>query len=247
MEDFFNDHMKDLSEKAYRTNRFTFSEFLNPDEQSTLNSIRREVIAFTLNGGIEGCERLMARFGNAEDIGYEEEFPICCVKAEPLQQKFAEELTHRDILGAIMNLGIERNTIGDILIHENCAYIFVVERIASLICNDLIRIRHTSVHCIITENVPVCELFRTEERSFIVASDRLDCMIAAVYNLSRNAANSFFEAEKVFINGRKCENNSVKPMPGDIISVRGKGRFAFNGDTGSTRKGRNVISVSVYV
>ena len=82
--------------------------------------------------GTEGCERQMLRFGSEETLGYEEAFPISCVVIRPSAPKFAEELTHRDFLGALMNLGIERDVLGDIIVRDAVGYVFCEDAMADL-------------------------------------------------------------------------------------------------------------------
>ena len=106
MDNIFLNHLKDLSKKSEQNYRYTFSHFLSLDEQSILRANEKELYKHTLFGGCEKCERVVARFGSPDDFGYEEDFPIVCLKAEPVLKKFADELTHRDFLGAIMNLQI---------------------------------------------------------------------------------------------------------------------------------------------
>ena len=246
MDDVFLSHVKDLSVKADRSGRFTFTDFLNLDEQNTLQGARRELTRYECFGGVAGCERVMARFGSPEELGYETPYPIVCIRISPLQQKFADKLTHRDILGAVMNLGVERSCLGDIVLRDNVAYLFALERIAPYLCDSLTRVKHTSVSCGITDAPPEGELFRTEPVSLNVSSLRADCVVAALYRLSRGNAEKLFEAQKVFLNGRLCAG-SAQLKEGEIVSVRGLGRFVFNGTTGSTKKGRHVIAVSRYV
>ena len=93
---------EELNERAYERGYNTFSDFLNMEEQSVLKST---FIPCVLFGGYSMAERVVAGFG--EDLN-DEKFPIVCVCAKPLIQKFADELTHRDFLGALMNLGIKR-------------------------------------------------------------------------------------------------------------------------------------------
>lgn len=246
MEKLFVNRLKDLSAQAERSGRYTYSAFLNYDEQNELRQTERELTAVKLFGGAKGCERVIARFGSAEDIGYDENFPIVLLKAEPLMQKFADYLTHRDILGALMSLGIDRSTTGDIILKDNIAYIFCLNRTADFICDNLTKIKHTDIKCSIAEKLPDCELYHTENVLINTASERLDCLISSLYKISRNKTNLLFSGEKVFINGKQCLNNSVIPKEGDIISVRGYGRFIFNGKERTTKKGREYISVSEY-
>ena len=124
MDTFLIEHLADLAKRAQARNIFTFSGFLSPDEQAKLLEKKRELSPFTLFGGTIGTERNMARFGSVQALGYEESFPIVCVKIEPVNPRFAEKLTHRDYLGSIMGLGIERSGVGDIIARQTEAYLF---------------------------------------------------------------------------------------------------------------------------
>ena len=247
MDDVFAAHLRDLSQKADRTGRCTFTDFLNLDEQNTLNSVKRELIPYTLFGGAAGCERMIARFGDPEEMGYEVPFPIACVKISPLQQKFADELTHRDILGALMHLGIERSCLGDIVLRDNVAYLFALERIAPYLCENLSTVKRTSVACEITDDLPGGTLFRTETVSLNVNSLRADCVVAAAYNLSRGNTEKLFAAQKIFVDGKLLLSGAVPLKEGNIVSVRGTGRFIYRTTTGNSKKGRLFITIEKYV
>ena len=247
MEDVFFSHLQDLSDRADRTGTFQFTDFLNLDEQNTLYHKRTELIRYTLFGGAEGCERVIARFGDPEGFGYETPFPIVCVRIAPLQQKFADELSHRDVLGALMNLGIERACLGDIVLRDNVAYLFALDRMASFICDNLTKVKHTSVSCALTESLPEGPLFRTEQITLNVSSLRVDCVVAAALRLSRGNADKLFAAQKVFINGRLCPGGSAQLKEGDTVSVRGAGRFIFRGIDGNSKKGRSFITIEKYI
>ncbi len=109
--------IRELADKSYNQNQYTFTGFLGLAEQDALWQVEREVkfAGITLYGGREEAERKLLRFGSEAELGYEQHFPICCIRIRPLSAKFADKLSHRDYLGALMNLGIERSTIGDIL------------------------------------------------------------------------------------------------------------------------------------
>ena len=122
-------------------------------------------------------------------------------------QKFADELSHRDFLGALMNLGIKRELLGDIIVKDNCGYILCLEHIAPYICENLERVRHTSVKCE-KSNLPNDLKNEPEPTEIFAASKRIDVVIAAVYNLSRNETSKLIKAEKVFVNSRLVTSNS---------------------------------------
>ena len=103
----------ELADRAWQQNLFVFTGFLSLVEQEVLwRSAAKAGVHIELYGGMDGAERCMGRFGDPEEFGYEEPFPICAVKIEPLAEKFAENFSHRDFMGAILNLGIDRSTIG---------------------------------------------------------------------------------------------------------------------------------------
>ena len=238
----------ELAKRSDSQSTFTFTDFLGLAEQSVLKTMGRELrgVSVALFGGTLGCERLVARFGSEEELGYAEDYPISCIKAVPKNKKYAEALTHRDYLGAILNLGIERETVGDIAITEDATYIFALSRIADFIISNLTRVRHTDLTLSLSEP-PTEALFRTEERRVQVSSERLDAVIARVYSLSREDAQGLFVKRLVFADGREIQSPSYSPKENEIISVRGHGRFLYLGQVGTTRKGRLNVAVEVYV
>ena len=112
--------LHDLAEKTFNQGIFTFTGFLGLSEQDVFwqEEGRLSYAGYCLEGGYETADRVVVRFGNQEELGYETPFPIVCIHIEPLARKFADELSHRDFLGALMNLGIERSTVGDIKVGE---------------------------------------------------------------------------------------------------------------------------------
>jgi len=237
----------ELSDRAYKSDRFVFTEFLSMAEVSLLYSLEREIGSknMTVFGGISDCERCIARFGNVEDLGYEEPFPIVCIKVEPLMQKFSDDLSHRDILGSIMGLGIERSNLGDIIIAENKAYVFCLERMSQYIIDSLGKVRHTSVKCSLTEDIPDNKA-NGVECSIQAHGERIDGIVSKAYGLSRSKSIELFRQQKIFVNGRVCENNSYFLKEEDMISVRGYGRFLYLGISGTTRKGNLNVKLVKY-
>jgi RNA-binding protein YlmH len=104
-----DDHrLTELADRSYRTGIFTFTDFLSMAELAAYYEQEGELqyASPSLFGGCEQAERQMIRFGGPEEIGYDQPFPISALAIRPLQAKFADDLTHRDFLGALMNLGI---------------------------------------------------------------------------------------------------------------------------------------------
>ena len=238
----------ELGERSYSAGIFTFTDFLGLAEQSVLRECASALgyVKYTLFGGALGCERLMVRFGSEEELGYSADFPIVCIKAEPRSQKFADRLTHRDFLGALLNLGIEREMLGDIAIIDNVGYIFAVENIAPFIISELSRAKHTDLTLSLAEP-PAESLFKTERRTIQISSERLDAVIAKTFSLSRDEAQLLFSRGLVFATGREISSASYQPKTDEVVSVRGKGRFIYRGIEGLSRKGKLNVTVEVYV
>lgn len=241
-------HLLDLANKSYNQNMFTFSEFMSESEIGVFYNYEREFsfVEYKIFGGMEDSERSMIRFGSSEELGYDELFPIVCLGIKPLIAKFADELTHRDYLGAIMNLGIERNTIGDIIVRDKEAYVFVNEKIKSFILDNLDKIKHTNIKISEVEPKENIKNKEPEEKEVMVQSLRVDSIISKIYNKSRSQSIDLFREHKVFVNGKIFENNSGSLKENDLVSVRGFGRFKYLGTLRNTNKGKIVISVLVY-
>ena len=239
----------ELAQKSYNSDIFTFTDFLGLAEQSAFAEIKRDIggIRYTAFGGANGAERVVIRFGSEEELGYSLPFPIAVIKAEPASQKYADKLTHRDFLGAILNLGIERYTLGDIVIIDNVGYIFALESIAGYIAENLIKVKRTDIRAEIISDLPEGELYRTERKNVQISGERLDAVVAKVFSLSRDEAQTLFKRGLVFANGREIESTSYVPKENEKISVRGHGRFIYIGQQSFTRKGKMNVAVDLYI
>lgn len=238
----------DLARKSYQQNMFTFTGFLGLSEQDLFWQEEKELsyAGYEFFGGADHCDRLVLRFGNPQELGYEEPFGIVCVHIAPLSEKFADDLSHRDFLGALMNLGIERVTLGDIRVGHKEAYLFCLESIAPFICEHLEQVRHTRVRCRIVEQAAQIPEEEPQTVTVQVSSERIDAVIAKVYNRSRNDVTELFRSAKVYLQGRVCENNSRMLKEQDVVNVRGFGKFIYLGNKGETRKGKLNVQAAVF-
>lgn len=239
----------ELAEKSYTRGCYTFTNFLGLAEQDVFQRVRREIshVPHRMSGGCDGCERVMVRFGDADLCGYDQPFPIVCMKAEPLSRKFADKLTHRDILGALMNLGIDRAQLGDIVVRDDAVYLFCTETIAPFLLENFTRAKHTELTCSVTETPPSGSLFTLQPESCLVSSERTDGVTAHVYRLSRNEIADRIRAGKLFVNGRRCDSGSLVLKPGDVVSLRGEGRFRYGGVERETKSGKFSVTIELYV
>lgn len=243
-EALLKNRLNELARRAEGRGQWVFSEFLTPAEQDVLLRLRVPC-PFTLFGGLESSERRVACFGSEELCGYVEAPPVVCLKLEPVSQKFADVLTHRDFLGSLMALGIRREVLGDIEISDNVGYLFCLESIAGFICESLTSVRRTTVS--VSRSEPPEKLSAPPPLSeLVVASERLDAAVAAVYRLSRAQAQELIAKEQVFLSGRLVSSPSASLEPGTMVSVRHYGRFLYEGIARETKKGRLRVMVRVY-
>lgn len=238
----------ELAEKSYSRSIYTYTPFLSLSQQQVFHAISAEVsyAGYAMEGGAPDCERKMIRFGSVENLGYEENFPIACLEMQPVTPKFADALTHRDFLGAIMNLGIERATIGDIFVEEKRGILFCQEIIAPYLLENLHQVKHTAVRCRILEEAASIRTAEPEEVSVTVSSARIDSVIAKLYHISRSESLNLFRAGRIFVNGIAMENNSYQLKEADAVTVRGYGKFLYYGKSGETRKGKERVSVGIF-
>lgn len=196
--------------------------------------------------GYDGADRRMIRFGNEEDLGFKQSFPISILSVQPIMSKFADDLNHRDFLGALMNLGIKREMLGDILVTGKEACVFCKDSIADFIMENLIRVKHTSVKISITDEMGDIFLPEKKEKVIQVSSPRIDAVAAKVFNLSRQGILELFPAGYVQLNGMICTENAKILNPGDVVSARGHGKFDFAEQLGLSKKGKLNCKVMVY-
>ncbi len=238
----------ELSRIAYAREIVTFSEFLNLNELNILHTTPKNMLLsqYKTYGGYGLSERQMAAF-LPDALYYDYQYPIQIIEISPVNRKFAEELSHRDYLGAVMNLGIERCKLGDILIEDGKAILFAKEELAGYIMEHLTRIRHTTVKTSILPAFEDSYEPRYEELKGTVASVRLDTVLSLAYPLSRSKVTGLIEGARVFVNGKLVTSNGYRLKEGDILSVRKMGRIGYNGILSETKKGRYMVSIRKYI
>lgn len=255
-EEILKGRIRDLANRAYQQNIYTYTNFLSSSDMEVFYALcpTLSFVDFQIYGEDQGCDRLMIGFGSEASTGYVSEFPVALIKISPLLDKFSEELDHRDFLGALMNLGIEREMLGDILVRsskisgkKNSAYLFCVSGISAYILENLTKVRHTNVKAELCteENLPEITPVR-EEIQLIAASARIDAVIASITKLSRSQVIALFREKKISLNHRTFENNSYLLKPSDTISIRGYGKYTFIRQGGTTKKGRLYITLEKY-
>lgn len=248
-EEFFLNRIREISENSYIKNKYTFTGFLSEPEINRLSQEmkKRKHISYELFGGYVHSERKMAKFGSVEEVGYEQEFPIVCIHIMPLKKKFAKELSHRDFLGSFMSLGIERSTLGDIIVAEKEGYLFCMDSISEFILENLKRIGNTYIKCERTQYNEKKELWDDTEIEIRVTSERIDAVLSKVFCLSRKKSLECFQNHNIYVNSYLCQKSSYILKDNDIVSARGYGKFVYKGFINETKKNKKIIKIKKYL
>lgn len=253
--------IRDLARRAEQNGYVTHTGFLSLSEQSCAMSVLAEPGIpqgggrYVLYGGMPDADRkvlffLPAYMDEEELIEQEQsgEGIMACLKIEVRGTGFAKEIGHRDCLGALMHLGIERDQIGDILLEKDgfCAWVFVLASMAEFVCRELVTIGRAHVDIQFVSPSACTARPVLVPRSGSIASVRIDSLLAMVFHISRSAAQELVGREEVFVDGRTVSSSSYVPAVGSRISVRGHGKFIYEGEEKTTKKGRIFVRTSVF-
>ena len=169
---------------------------------------------------------------------------VVCLKAK-INQKF-RKIGHKDVLGALMALQVERSSFGDFWVEEGAVYLYTSEDMVSFFERYFTQVNQLRIHWERLENYPVYKrAFQVFE--VVVASNRLDAMVAALMKTSREKAKRQIQAGQVFLNHEMIEEASKLCHNGTTISIRGCGRFQFIEMIRQTKSGRLVASMKQYI
>ncbi len=246
-----NDHdtkllarIKELHTKATYEGRYTFTEFHNITIKHLIENAG--ISDYEVFGGYDNALKVVARFGNPNTVSYEEPYPISVIKITPASKKFTT-FEHRDVLGTIMGLGITRESIGDIRLYDNCAYVFALDKITDYIIQEISKIRQMPVTLERIYEVPEeinAQAFMMLD--LIISSERADCLISAITGLSRSKAEALISDRKVLLNGVEVTKKTAAVKPSDMIVIRGYGKFIYDEKGKETGSGNLHIKVKKY-
>lgn len=228
----------DLAEHAMRSRKYRVSEFLDPRGYTVAETIAAHYNQITLetNGGYQGAERLKVAFVG-EDFPGTVEFNLTAIAVTWDDRYY--QISHRDVLGSLMGLGVKREMFGDIIVKDGLGQIIIDTAVESYILQNLQKIGAAPVS---TQVISLSEIEPKEEKvkeiRTTVASLRLDTIAAAGFGLSRTKAASEIEADKLKVNWQSAKSAAQGVAAGDIISMRGRGRIEVCEVIGQTRKGR---------
>lgn len=224
-----------------RRKRMIVTPFFSIEHAILCEQILQNKIFYEKSGGYEQAERVKFVLKPYDDDVAD--FNIVCLKAT-YRSKFAT-ITHRDVLGAILHLGLEREKIGDIIIDNEAIYLFVDKDIENYMICNLTKIKRSNLHFKVHAG-KVDKQINIIYQTKIVASVRLDVIVAAIVNMSRKQSQMMIKEGCVKVNHISLEETSYLCDNNSVISIRGYGRFHFKGVVKQTKKDRFVIEVGAY-
>lgn len=234
--------MAELAQRAARTGIAQLTPFLSPAEQAQADICARQAgVALHTDGGDPGAERRMAAFADAD---WAPAWPIVCVRATWNARYGAPG--HRDLLGAVLALGIDREKVGDLYIGTGEAYIFALREMGQYIAANLTSAGRTPLRAQALDEWPGMEAATGEAVRVTVASARLDAVVAAIWDLSRGDAAALVASGRVQQNHRQELRGDRAVAEGDLLSARGFGRARVDAIAGQTKKGRIAIVILRY-
>ncbi len=249
-------HARDLKKQCADRGMITHTAFLDLHQRSLLSRLERENSADVqtfYHGGCKDAERVLAVFvpkfyGVGDLAAYlaenPDDDPLCLLRAD--KDSFSV-LSHRDYLGALMGLSVKRELFGDLLTDDGGAYLVCLRSIRPFLLESF---RSAGRATLTLRDASFAELqtreAKTQDVFVSVPSLRLDCVLAAAYNLSRTKAEQAIRAGLVFVNAVQTDKTDRRLSPGDVLVLRGKGKCLLAEETGRSKKGRLHLTVRQY-
>ena len=236
-----------LCEKNYENTFTDFMPILKYLEFRSIlikHHIEQNISTF---GGFEEAERIIIGFFPEYIEPDNNFFPISILEIT-YNEKYSRPLTHRDFLGAILGLGIDRTKVGDILIDNNKAICFLYNDIVDYVNINLEKVASTNVKTKVLKlqnyTIPTPKL---QEKTIIISSIRIDSVLSSVFNMSRGKISDYIKGEKVFLNFAIETSSSKNVKENDIITLRGMGRIKILNVVGRTKKDKIILNIAKYV
>ena len=229
--------------------KIEFTDFLNLAEQDLVDKFLKKVKFenyYFFGGAGEAERKILIIYPEklTEEMARKNHSKMISVIKITLPIALDEGYDHRRYLGAIMKLGIEREKIGDISVKSKGAEIVIKNEVQKFLMQNL-----GSLTIFSSAEIEAKKKIETQkvEITEIVASLRLDNIVASLARTSRSKAIDILEQERVFLNFKNETKSSKQVKVGDVITIRGKGRFVFKEISGNTKKGRYVIKIDKFI
>lgn len=223
-----------------------FIGFLDERQRSVLTGAlrHRADVRAVFYGGFLNAQRTLLGIFPAEEQCDVSLFPLRLLRAEFRKQ---DRLSHRDMLGALMGLELKREAVGDIQIGEGRAFFAIRAELTDFVLQHFTKAGRVGIRLSSAEAEEQLPPQRMEELSGVVASLRLDCVVAMLCKKSRGSAAELIHAGRCFINHVQEQSPTKRVSAGDCVSVRGIGKFLLQDGLSETQKGRVRLSYLKYL
>ena len=231
-------------------NKITYTDFLNEKEQRVIEKYVKLENAF-FYGVNENADRKILVFYPeklTEELVRKSLKSVLSGIRIILKNDQIGNYEHKNYLSALIKIGIDRGKIGDILVDDYGADIIAFDMNKEFIIqslSELTRFRKANIDVIPIDDIKQ-KIDRFEESTIIVSSMRIDNIVAELAGCSRTNADEYINSEKVFVNYETALKVSKTIFEGDIVTIRGKGKFRIDGLVRNTRNNRFVIKVNKY-
>ena len=234
---------EDKARQRDNKNILTHTGFLSMAQQALLERTHPDGVFF---GGYEDAERCMLVFLPDWLEEVPEDGPVCVLRVT--LPKGAPKLTHRDYLGSLLALGIDRSVAGDILVQPDGADLLIASDMADFLLQNYVQAGRTSLSC---EVLPLSALrpavYEVKTCRDTVASLRLDSVLASMFSCSRGHAQEAIRQGLAAVNNRIVDKPDHFLSEGDKVSLRGKGKAVLVQVGGKSRKDRDCIVFERYL
>ncbi len=244
----------DIIEFSKTRDKIEFTDFLDMYQVSLVQNFLRKIKfeSYQLYGGYEEAERkiLLIYPEKYDEKMLEKNYhKILKIVRIDLPDEERGKYSHRNYLGGIVKLGLKREKVGDIIVHDQGADIITLDDFADILKQQLpslTRFENSKIELKEIQDLAKREI-KVEQVKIIVPSLRLDNFVSDLARTSRSKASQIIDQERVFVNGQNETKASKQLKLNDVITIRGKGRFVIHEFAGTTRSGRMVVIVEKYV
>ncbi|MEW9667535.1 RNA-binding protein [Ammoniphilus sp. 3BR4] len=237
----------DWLEQVDRQHNHKRTDFLDPRQVHILRNLAAKFpqVNLTLFGGYENAERCRVLIHQEYWVPEEADFSLAAFRVTSPSPGFGQ-LKHKDFLGALTGIGLKRDKYGDILVHADSAQLIVATEIADYVRAHLNQVHRVSVH---SESIPFSEIHLNAEEwkelHLTVSSTRADVVVGDVFRLSRSKVLTPIRAGHLKVNWMVVDSPSFQVRAGDMVSLRGYGRFKVSKEEGITRKGNIRLEIGL--
>jgi len=244
----FVEKVTDWVQRVVNSHQPYLSDFVNPRQLEIIKSIVNpsKDLAMFFDGGYESAERVRVIIVPNYWTYSEKDFGLSFLKVNG-KNKF-ESLEHMDYLGALLNLGVKRDKFGDILILGNITQYIVASEITDYVKAELKKIKNTNIYLEqIDGNELVIPTQNLQIISLTASSFRVDTIISQLYKQTRANVSQLIKSNKLQVNWRLVDKSDYILKVGDVVSLRGFGRFKLLEEDGNTKKGRLKIKIGKFI